>query len=265
MRGEDRHGSCGCGVWETIERNKKSDEPLTLQKLREFSRSTYFLYMKAIREQYLPRRIKEYDMTIPEKDSIFLFDWGADIDKVFMDDVNFFLDHVKLAEDDILPRYDHLVFENGQGLGLDPDYAEDKHHATPCSTGLKEPARLLADLETKTGSKIPTEVCYVMRTYETRHGAGPMWKESSREELGIPADQTNVDNPWQGSLRYGELSIASTLIAVQSDLRCHSSENMTSNFAVTHMDEKPMDATFLDIAANIHYSSHGRTRNDIYD
>ena len=36
MRGGDRHGSCGCGVWETIERNHKSDEPLTLQKLRDF-------------------------------------------------------------------------------------------------------------------------------------------------------------------------------------------------------------------------------------
>lgn len=265
MRGGDRHGSCGCGVWETIERNHKSDEPLTLQKLREFSRSTYFLYMKAIRELYLPRRIKEYDMTIPEKDSIFLSDWGADIDEVFMDDVNFFLDHIKLAEDDILTRYDHLVLENGQGLGLDPDYAEDKRHATPCSTGLKEPARLLAELETKTGSEIQTEVCYVMRTYETRHGAGPMWKECSRENMGIPADQTNVDNPWQGSLRYGELPFVDCAMKVYRDYFLHKSAHMSKSFAVTHTDEKCIPHWFSELVTDGCYSSRGRTRNDIND
>lgn len=265
MRGGDRHGSCGCGVWETIERNHKSDEPLTLQKLREFSRSTYFLYMKAIREQYLPRRIKEYDMMIPEKDSIFLSDWGADIDDVFMDDVNFFLDHIKLAEDDILIRYDHLVLENGQGLGLDPDYTEDKYHATPCSTGLKEPARLLAELEIKTGSEIQTEVCYVMRTYETRHGAGSMWKECSRENMGIPADQTNVDNPWQGSLRYGELPFVDCAMKVYRDYFLHKSEHMSKSFAVTHTDEKCIPHWFSELVADGCYSSRGRTRNDIND
>lgn len=59
------------------------------------------------------------------------------------------------------------------------------------------------------------------RTYVTRHGAGPLPYECSREALGImQADATNVDNPWQGSLRYARHgSVQEFLAPIQEDLK----------------------------------------------
>ena len=61
-------------------------------------------------------------------------------------------------------------------------------------------------------------VLYVTRTYLTRHGAGPLENEDPSIKL---LDTTNVNNNWQGTIRFGkhtEDSVKAMLDRISIDL-----------------------------------------------
>ena len=62
------------------------------------------------------------------------------------------------------------------------------------------------------------EVCYVTRTYLTRHGAGPFPEECGKDEINPDMrDLTNVPNPHQGTLRYGRLDEKAFIRRIRED------------------------------------------------
>ena len=106
----------------------------------------------------------------------------------FINDLKFFFSHVGVLDFNNLFKntvYDSFIFENGQGLGLDMNVDNDWH--TTSNTGLVNPYAMLKD-----HADFDAEVCYVTRSYLTRHGVGPLEeavKATSYNQcvsLGIP-------------------------------------------------------------------------------
>ncbi len=101
-----------------------------------------------------------------------------------------------------------MLFEGAQGLLLDAEHRWFPHVTRSC-TGLA----VVAILEQEAGIEAP-DVTYVTRAYATQHGAGPFpWEV----DASYPA-ATNVPNPWQGTLRFGELDLGLLHEAVAADM-----------------------------------------------
>lgn len=118
-----------------------------------------------------------------------------------MTDAAGLLSACKLGQEQVLTQYGHVVLEGAQGLLLDQDMGSFPH-VTRSHTGLRNAGALLASAGIERA-----EVHYVLRPYVTRHGAGPL----PGELAGLPypgvQDQTNLPNPWQGTLRFAPLDI----------------------------------------------------------
>ena len=231
-RGTGRHGSCGMGIWETLVRTGKFHIPLDrmIEKpnlIRE--------YLIRIREEYLPGRLRDLGVDrIPEKWRMIIDDEGM-IDH-FTEDILFMAGHTQAAEDSLLYRYERIIIENGQGLLLDRNQKEFKEHTTPSNTGLQNAADLLDGLELQ---GIPVEVCYVTRTYMTRHGAGPLPGECPKGLINPRMrDQTNQPNPFQGTLRYGIIDPGELGDRMEEDFGKYAkNENYFISLAITHLNE----------------------------
>lgn len=53
------------------------------------------------------------------------------------------------------------------------------------------------------GLKADIEICYVTRTYFTKHGAGAFDDECPKEDVAdVLIDRMNEPNEWQGKIRY---------------------------------------------------------------
>ncbi|MCM1065696.1 MAG: adenylosuccinate synthetase [Eubacterium sp.] len=213
LRGKDRHGSCGMGIFETVLRSREHSFALRLCDFE--SRDTHRILerLRHIRDHYAIPRLTELKNKYPSSFSLpGNAKWAELIgdDNVLYNSAEIMCEnygkYVTLADwPHMAAQYDTLIFENGQGLMLDWDNEEYAPHLTASHTGLKNVAELLNELEA--GRKhIPytLEIIYVSRTYVTRHGAGRLDHECAREAIH-PAitDRTNVYNPWQDSLRYG--------------------------------------------------------------
>lgn len=230
FRGRARHGSCGFGIWETVLRYRNGVAAKVFSECDEAEVRNVLIFL---REEYVPARIRELGMPgVPEEWRDILESDGV-IDH-YLEDWRFFREHTETVGNEILDRYDIVVFENGQGLLLDMDRKEVLDHTTPSHTGLTDPTRILA------GRQAETEVCYVTRTYLTRHGAGPMENECPKERInGDMVDLTNVPNPFQGTLRYGLLDPEQLLVRIRADLdrNAGSLPDKRVSLAVTHLNE----------------------------
>ena len=113
-------------------------------------------------------------------------------------------------------QYNTIVFEGAQGLWLDQRYGKFPH-VTNSNTGLTNMCELLSVVS----HLIDINVNWVTRCYTTRHGAGPLDYERSFDEMAQLGynivDETNVPNPFQGSLRYGLMNLDSIRSAIGLD------------------------------------------------
>lgn len=107
-------------------------------------------------------------------------------------------------------------------------------HLTPSNTGLTNPVNMIKD---KNVTDI--EVCYVTRTYMTRHGAGRFDSECSKNEINPNiVDLTNVPNEFQGTLRYGKLDLNDLKNRIEKDFDSNSKRlNIKKSLAITHTNE----------------------------
>lgn len=222
----DRHGSCGMGIWETIKR----DKVIPLRYKDEITKK----FIQDIRDYYR-KRFEEEGIT--ESAYHDLFFGSDDLIYRFMIDFDYMFEDVIISREDIIGDYDNIIFENGQGLLLDGDNEEYRPHTTPSKTGLHNPATILKEIDLR--SKQDIEVCYVTRSYLTRHGAGKMPSEVNKESIcwKIGADKTNTTNEWQGSLRYGFIDTDSLLKRVKFDFDKYAPKGAKLSIAITHLNE----------------------------
>jgi adenylosuccinate synthase len=203
-RGKARHGSCGMGVNETVIRNRNPEFALSLEEFASFSPREAGLFLEKIRTGYVPSRLRELSLRMRDGDSWceLLLDQrvaynAADAMKESLGSFSIIRDAKAL-----LREKEHLVFEGAQGLLLDRNNRPYMPYLTPSDTGSRNPFDLLKACEIPY-SRDNTEVCYVTRSYVTRHGAGPLPHECGREDISPGMyDETNVGNQWQESLRF---------------------------------------------------------------
>lgn len=115
---------------------------------------------------------------VPEYEEIFMVGsnkYNNLINNFYMD-LQYFSNKCIRSNFDILwNEFPYIIFENGQGLGLDKDIGNDWH--TTSKTGLYNPYQMLKDK-----TDFDTEVCYVTRSYLTRHGVGPLEEAIAKEK-----------------------------------------------------------------------------------
>lgn len=232
-RGNARHGSCGYGIWETLVRYDNT-KTVTFPDFILMDIAQKREYLRNIRDSYLPARLSEIGVkTVPGEWREILSD--NNLIENFIKDCVFFREHVIFTEDSVLENYPYIVFEGAQGLLLNQDLGENEHHTTPSFTGAENPVRMIAELTGKNA----VEVCYVTRTYLTRHGAGPFPGECSKDDINpVITDNTNVPNVYQGTIRYGKLDIASLRERIDADFaKFGEIENCGISLAITHLNE----------------------------
>jgi adenylosuccinate synthase len=173
------------------------------------------------------------------------------------------------TDEQIIEEYDTAVFEGAQGLMLDQNREDYFPHLTPSDTGMKNIRAILDRLE-----KRDTEVCYVSRSFFTRHGAGRFDTESKAvaEEYGL-YDKTNAPNEFQGVFRYGWFDLPEFMASLALD-RKYIAENEKISIAVTHLDMTedmiicptgrlmPEDIAYMAVADKL-YKVSGETADDV--
>ena len=231
-RGKNRHGSCGMGIEECVQRNAAGFS-ITVEELATWSNQELLDRLKHIRKEYTERRAKILGIIAPASSkamkqsnlrnpstastssnpsnsstfSNFSNPYyellnNETVLENFVEEVK---ENVKLltlvdADRKWLEKFQHLIFETGQGLLLDQDNETYAPHLTSSKTGIHNPAVFLE----KRGLFLD-EAIYVTRPYVTRHGNGPLPCEVNRSELpGVGEDLTNQPNEWQGTLRYAK-------------------------------------------------------------
>lgn len=224
LRGGARHGSCGVGFGETIERNCSPGYRIEVHDLQY--PKLLATRLDAIRKAYVARRLTTLGIgTIPDH---LLSD---EILERFIEDCERFLEAVDISDSTILRARDGIVFEGAQGLMLDMDHGYWPH-VTRSKTGLANVVELATS-----GGLSSLELHYVTRAYLTRHGAGPLPNELDVLPSAGVLDRTNITNAWQGELRFAphDMDVMRTFIA--RDLEQGKEMDIHCNMLVTCLDQ----------------------------
>lgn len=278
-RGKNRHGSCGVGIYETVERNRLSKFWMTVGCIEDGNISLD-TFLRLMRERYVPDRIRYYGISndtliLPERTYTEFCEWikSDNIIKNFVTQYNEMMYHCSIVDrNEFYSEYDKIVFEGAQGLLLSEDNGRYTPHVTASNTGIKIPMSEIKCFDQE--GKSDLEVCYVTRSYLTRHGAGPLETECEKEKL-LPDsifDKTNIENEFQGQIRYGYFDKRLFKRSIWEDDFTRTISRKRS-IAVTHLDEtdgmlmtraggRTPESICDGLAENI-YKSFGETRQDV--
>jgi len=248
INGEPEYGSCGYGTWCATDRYPRATfrvtdfmakDPLFFNYMMEevWKECLAILISRGVDVDRLPQFKNYFILNSSQK---------ANLISHFKDDLAFFFNKTNiLSFDKVYDTYDSLIFENGQGLGLDRNVDNDWH--TTSNTGLINPYNMLKDK-----TDFNAEVCYVSRSYLTRHGVGPLEEAVKKSEINESmVDRTNVHNNFQGSLRYGYLADKDQRERITKDWAIAEADNrFKKSMAITHCNE------FADLYQQAEYFSN---------
>jgi len=208
-RGTSRHGSCGVGFGETIERCLDPAFSLTVADL--IDEHGLARRLDAIRTSWVPARLARLGITTLDDSWKPFLETDLVVGR-WLDDVAVFRRHIREASLVEASRARGLVFEGAQGLLLDQDMGCFPY-VTRSHTGLKNAVALASEIDLD-----GLDVVYVTRCYLTRHGAGPLHGELAAPPVPGFADETNRPHPFQGSLRFAYLDVDALARQIAVDL-----------------------------------------------
>ena len=211
-RGKDRHGSVGLGVNETINRSSLPELKITMGDIWNKTNTIRGRLME-ICGKYAQWRVGE-----PMKNAEAMID-------AFVKGCEGFAEKVHPLG---IQQCEDPVFEGAQGLLLDQNNKEFFPHLTRSNTGMQNVRSLCALAGIK-----DIETYYVTRTYLTRHGAGPLPGEDPGMRF---ADDTNLEHPFQGTIRFAPLDVARLGERCRAD---YGSDGF--KLVVTHIDQLKVD------------------------
>ena len=201
VRGRAAHGTCGVGVGETVAfALAHADDGLTYTELH----STALAHEKLLRIQQI--LCAEISALLTESliDSALIDEWklldDTSVSKRWLDQVAPVLRSVKAQSKDAtaerLSRPGTVIFEGAQGVLLDEWYGFHPHTSwSTISTDAVE------NVLTAVGVSAKVEHYGVLRSYLTRHGAGPFPTHDGA--LNVLAEPHNSAASWQGEFRRG--------------------------------------------------------------
>ncbi len=276
-RGANKHGSCGVGFGETIERCRHFEFSIVVGDLAE--PDNLLEKLCRIPAVWLPRRLKELGIDFLTAEQMEIL-YDTDLKKKFIESANQFYEKVGwIPHPRSLRDFSCVIFEAAQGLMLDQT-SEFFPHVTRSSTGLKNALALaeIAGFES-------LDAVYITRAYATRHGAGHLPHEDLGLNFAQIEDATNVANKYQGRMRHAPLDLNLLAEFVEGDFRYHAAgTNIVINpqLAVTCLDQIKDKAEYffrrkhcrsnvdeflfnMEIATGINdvYESRGPTRETI--
>ena len=290
------HNSCGFGIWETVLRYQRG-YGITLGAFAAMSREDRLTWLRRLRDGYFAERLREQGLAhLDERHGLFCpagaFRHPGGVpglptvapsleDLFFSDGILFHFDEdcetmlslCPMRNEEHLRSYQTVLFENAQGLLLDGNAAEEQEFTTPSTTGV---GKVL-----QTGESVfrgaDVEVCYVTRSYLTRHGDGSMKAcadgEIAADQLGaalpgLVTDMTNVQNRFQGNLRYGMMDVdllAGRIVADYARCLGAAGNHYHPSIMITHLNEYAgIDTDRLAGQFGTLYLSDGRTCSDTF-
>lgn len=261
-RANNRHGSCGIGFGETIERSDVHFHLLTVGDLLNSDKDIFRKNLIDIRRNYLKNRCRELNTKLSSEEETLYF--SDNILENFIKDCEFFISNTKVAPIYTLTSFLHLIFEGAQGLMLDQDYGIFPH-VTRSNTGLKNVMTILdsfnfLDLVNR------IDVRYITRTYTTRHGAGYLPFEfklpCTKLYPGIE-DKTNIDGPWQGGLRFTYLNLDEIRKAIQYDINNYADSRVKVSGVMTCCDQ--VEGQQILGIKNNHVVDFGKNETGLYN
>lgn len=265
LRGSAKHGSCGVGVGETVSDHlthgdavpKIEDlfKPKTLQEKLSFVRDLKLAEFSGIDLLSTNVARHTYDafkmLTLPVYSVMELW---TDVARSLR-----LVDNGHLQK--IIDKKVPIIFEGAQGMLLDQSFGFHPY-TTWTDISFNNAHRLLGELNHVSMEDI--EKIGVIRTYLTRHGAGPFPTEiRNPEETTHLVEEFNDVHDWQGGFRIGHFDMMLFLYAL--DVIGH-----IDHVAVTHVDYldhvKKMCISYDPASANLHeFMINGRLKRSPID
>ena len=235
LRGENSFSSTGCGVYETIMRDR-------------YMKNEKEVYCFSDIVDYYKHRLAANNKGILE-DKVRDFLEGKALEQNHDDDLAFFYSHcIPISEEkekELFHSYPLIIFENGQGLLLTDEYNNDSVHNTPAAVGLFHPHEYIFKNFDDVEKECWIQNYYVSRTYLTRHGKGQIGTQTNceckKEDINSNMfDKTNVPNENQGTLRYGKFTVEeadAAMSRIDKDTGKYLALVSESNLVITHVNE----------------------------
>ena len=265
------HNTCGFGICETYLRYGRG-QGISLGGYAGMSADERHAYLCGLRNGYFICRAKELGLTewmSGERGDLCDIFFAEGLVRHYEEDFERMLSLCPIRKEEFLRGFGTVIFENAQGLLLDGNREEEEDKTTPSTTGI---GRVLQTVERQfRGADV--EAIYVTRSYLTRHGEGTIENELSESDVRkmlpcILPDRTNLENCFQGPLRYGILNEKKLAERIVTDFRkCAPARNNAYRCSVlmTHLNEYGnIDTDMLAgmIGGSV-YLSDGRTAKDI--
>ncbi len=246
-RGNKLHGSCGAGVGETMcDSLELGDVALRIGDLADSVKTLSKLQaLQAYKRTQVTDFLANFSGDLPQYELEILF--KSDIPNRILKVYKQFVKKARIVRWDYLPlmmqAVPQTIFEGAQGVLLDENYGF--HPYTTWTTTTDKNARTLLnsfDGEIKTLG--------VLRSYHTRHGAGPFVTEDN--DLPIPRkEKHNTNNDWQHQFRVGHFDFVMARYAIKA---CGGVDEL----AITHVDNIPVNTKVCES-----YECKGRTLRQI--
>jgi adenylosuccinate synthase len=212
-RGASRHGSCGMGIGETVDFALR--HPADAVRVRDLYHDQLPSKLGRVRERLLADLMDnpairtllydaDTDVGVSCRSALYANAWEDMRLSAFRSRTHLVGPEFLATE---LTFDGYSIFEGAQGVLLDQEHGFAPHHTWSDCT-FHNADELLGD-----GPHYVVRLG-LLRSYQTRHGAGPLPTED-HALLGLIRDDHNHSNPWQGDLRVGHLDLTLTRYACQ--------------------------------------------------
>lgn len=220
-RGIFRHGSCGAGIHETMQRHKDPRYRIVAGDIEAPGKLR--CRVRRIYQDYVPERLLHHGLPLSVVSERMVGD--------FVESCRLMAQHTNMRDLRHLAEPGRIVFEGAQGLLLDRNRMEFFPHVTDSNTGLTNVIKVC-----HSAGISGLDVAYVTRSYLTRHGAGVLPGESA--ELSYH-DNTNAPNEWQETMRFAPMDGGLVTEAIDRDLNAAWGRGVHINpgIAITHLDQ----------------------------
>ena len=243
QRGSARHGSCGMGFGNTLQRHEAEVSLVAgdliypercIDKLKQIR---LYYALKAKTELTIDFTALHHDA----EDQRFMT-YLAELQMLL--NHNIFITSEKAIFAD--RQFDQYIFEGAQGVLLDMDFGYFPH-VTRSHTTSKNALDLIRRNTLQTSS---VTLYGVSRVYHTRHGQGPFVAHADQLVLKNNEMETNVLNDFQGNFRTGPLDLDQLNYALESE----SSQNngIAKHLVLTCADQVDEDYLPYTLTGKLH-------------
>ncbi len=213
-RGENRHGTCGLGIGETVSTALAHSECAV--RARDLSdlpglREKFYALQELLREELRPAWDKHWNDKDVWKNCPLIFADKESI-KVATHSLWSTARALRIVPGDYLAQLakeGDLIFEGAQGVLLD-EWRGFHPYTTWSTTTFANALTLLGEI----GYQGEVEKLGVLRAYFTRHGAGPFVTEDPELTKRL-WDRNNLSGGWQGEFRVGWFDAVAARYAIE--------------------------------------------------